>query len=500
MPQHVLGIALDTSSVTLVRLSGSPKSYEVTFAAQHALPQHEDPEEQAALQRDAWHALIAPLRLRGDTVLVALPTHDAVLRNLTFPFKEPRRIYQVLANALDEHMPFEPEDVVADFHALPPVPPNPGSRVLVAGMPAQHIAQALTFLHSEGLDPTVLDLDVFALANAALLGCANLPARTVLVDVNTERVLLTLLDQGAPVFARSLAYGLPAESEDLAAYAGRLSKHLQQTFYACENVLQQPYEPARLLLSSGSEVQARQLAEALQHALDLPTDLWRLTTAAAKTAQSRLAVPELGRYAVAFGMALRGLHRRAYGLNLRRAQFALHKDLQELRGRFMVLAGLAVLVLGLGSASVYLNTHYKAQRYAQVQEEITRVFRATLPDTRLVQPTVQLREKMRELEERLKAFGGMSGAQLSGLQILHEISARTPAALTLNIDTIAITTGVTDLGGTTDSYDDVVKLKNALEASPFFPSVKITNTKTDVGDKISFKLTINTSKTPGGTS
>jgi hypothetical protein len=44
----------------------------------------------------------------------------------------------------------------------------------------------------------------------------------------------------------------------------------------------------------------------------------------------------------------------------------------------------------------------------------------------------------------------------------------------------------------------VVKLKNALEASPFFPMVKITNTKTDVGNKISFKLTINTSKTPGG--
>jgi Tfp pilus assembly protein PilN len=182
---------------------------------------------------------------------------------------------------------------------------------------------------------------------------------------------------------------------------------------------------------------------------------------------------------------------------LRRERFALHKDLEELRGRFIGLGILAIGVIGVGIASLYFNMSYKAQRYAHLQDEITRVFRAALPEARMVQPTEQLRQKIRELEERLKAFGGMTGAQLSGLQILHEISARTPPSITLNVDNLAITTGTTDLGGSTESYDDVVKLKNALEASPFFPIVKITNTKTD-GNKISFKLTINTSKTSGG--
>src|SRR6266699_897281 len=77
-----------------------------------------------------------------------------------------------------------------------------------------------------------------------------------------------------------------------------------------------------------------------------------------------------------------------------------------------------------------------------------------------------------------KCVGWRTGAQLSALQILHEISARTPPSITLNVDNLAITTGPTDLIGTTESYDDVVKLKNALEASPFFPTVQIMNTKT----------------------
>jgi Tfp pilus assembly PilM family ATPase/Tfp pilus assembly protein PilN len=494
MPKHVLGIALDSNSITLVRLTGSIKSYEVTLATQYSLPRHDELQTQEALRREALQALLAMLRLHGDTILVALPAHNAVLRNLTFPFKDPRRIYQTLKFSLDEHMPFEPEEIVADFHPLPSGN-TPEARLLVAGMPEEAIAHALALLKGVGLDPTVLDLDVFGLANAALLGCTTLPARTVLVDVNAERALLTLLDHGTPVFARSLVYGLPEDDEALETYAGRLSKHLQHTFYACEHALQQTYEPELVLVSGVHGEQAGVLVKALQEANGIPAEVWRVTAASYKADQTRLATPDLGRYAVAFGMALRGLHRRACGLNLRRERFALHKDLEELRGRLVILGILAVGVIGLGIGSLYLNTYYKAQRYAQLQEEVTRVFRTTLPEDRMVQPAVQLHEKVRALEERLKAFGGMAGAQLSALQILNEISARTPSSITLNVDNLAITTGITDLGGTTESYDDVEKLRKALEASPFFPAVRMTNSRTDMNNKIAFKLTINTSKT-----
>jgi Tfp pilus assembly protein PilN len=107
---------------------------------------------------------------------------------------------------------------------------------------------------------------------------------------------------------------------------------------------------------------------------------------------------------------------------------------------------------------------------------------------------VQVREKMRELDNRLRAFGGVTGAQLSGLQILREISARIPSSITVDIDALTTTTDTTELSGITTSYDDVVKLKETLEASPFFPSVKINTTKSEVDNKVSFKLTLTTVK------
>src|SRR5262249_49236812 len=150
----------------------------------------------------------------------------------------------------------------------------------------------------------------------------------------------------------------------------------------------------------------------------------------------------------AFGAAARGLHRQAVGVNFRRERFELHRDIQELRGRLIGLGIMLVLVAGLGLCSLYLNNRSKAQRYEQLRAEIGRVFAETFPNVRAVQPTAQMRDKLREFEERLRAFGGVTGAQLSGLQILREVSDHIPAAVTVNVDNLTITTDTIDLSGT----------------------------------------------------
>ena len=85
----------------------------------------------------------------------------------------------------------------------------------------------------------------------------------------------------------------------------------------------------------------------------------------------------------------------------------------------------------------------------QLQANIEQVFRSTMPDTRMVQPMFQMEEKVRDISDRLRAFGGVSGAQLSGLQTLREISMRAPSELSLNVDSLTITSTTVDLSGVT---------------------------------------------------
>lgn len=497
MPNHVLGVVLDTTHVTLVRLTGSAKSYEISLALQQQFPHHPEPEEELLLRHQMLHELIDPMHLRGDTILAAVPAANGVLRTLDFPFTDQRRIRQTLKFALDEHMPFEPEDVLVDGYPLPTANTK-HARLLTVGMPAKVVAASLHMLHEVGLEPSVVDLDIFGLANAAAFGYKALPARVLALDVSLERTLLVVLEHGRFVSARSLAYGVPQDDTPLENWASRVSKHLQHTLYVYNHTAQDSYDPDLVLVSGAPSEHLEAIVAALQGHLSVPVGLWQLTASAYKPDTTRTAL-DLARYAVPFGLALRGLQTRAYGVNLRQEQFALHRESKALRGRLLAAGILTAVVLGLGVCVLSLENYYKEQRYTALQNEINKTFKSILPDARLVNPTVQLREKIRELEERMKAFGGVSGAQLSGLQILQEISARTPASITLNVDNLAITTGATDLSGTTGSYDDVVKLKSALEESSFFPSVKINNTRADVDNKIAFRLTVNTAKTAGNT-
>lgn len=493
MPQRVLGIELGTQSLALVQLIGTAKSYEVVAAVRQPWPQHANSDEQRQLRRQILHELIDTQQLRGDAVLVTLPAFHAALRNLILPFKDTRRIRQVLKYTLDEYIPFEPDEIVADFQLLPTDDANVTS-ILAAAVQQDLVAQTLELLQGVGLEPTSIDLDVFGLANAAILGSQSRLAKTILIDVQPARTLLVLIHRNTPVFTRSWAHGWPQPAVTIEAYASRLSKHLQHTMYAYENIAGQSYEADGFLLSGASGDDLESLATALRQEFGTAAEVWCITAGAYKDGSAHFPPANHPQFAVAFGTALRGLHRQAVGINLRRERFKLHRDIEELRGRLMVLGCLLIFLAGLGVGSLYLDDRYKTQRYAQLQEEIARTFRTTLPQTRMVQPVFQLQEKVREIRDRMQAFGGLSGGRLSGLQALREISARIPASLTLNVDTLTITTGTVNMSGTTESYGDVEKLKEALEASPAIAVVKINTTKADAANKVAFKLTITAEK------
>lgn len=499
MPKHVLGIEVTPRRLTLVQLTGTPKSYSITAAIQHPLPQAADVEEQLALQHQAVQEMVELYRLRADTVLTTLPAHKTILRNLTLPFKDTRRIRQTLKGALEEHMPLEPEDVIADFQALPDQANN-GAPLLVAALPQDLIADHLSLFQDTALEPAVVDLDAFALGNAALFGSSAIASDAVFIDLSPTRILITVLRHGTPVFIRSLAHRLALEATSPEELADQLNKHLQHTLYAYEHTVPEADEPAMILLAGTTHGHLAPLAAALKQEIELPVNVWQITSESCKASASHIDLENQPEYAIAFGAALRGLHRQAVGLNFRREQFELHRDLQEIRGPLIGLGVMLVFVAGLGLAGMYLNNYFKLQQHTQLQQHIGRIFQETLPNARMVQPTFQLREKVQGLKDRLHAFGGITGAQRSGLQILHEISSRIPPAISVDVDNLTITTDITDLSGTTASYDNIVKLKDALEASPYFASVKITNTKTDVANKVAFKFTITTVKTLDSTS
>ena len=489
MPTKVLGIALEDNHIAMIRLQGHTKSYDVTLALRQSLPAHDDAEQQAVLRRESVQRLVEDHGLRGDNVLVSLPAHRAILRNLALPFRDVRRIRQTIGFALDEHVPFEPEDVVVDFRRLPVQPTPQQTQVLAAAMPKRVIADSLALLTDAGLEPGVLDLDVFGVADAAVLGSSGLPGKTVVLHAGADRSLLTLMHDGAPVFARSLAQGPRAEDGELPD-AERLVRQLQHTLYACEDTLRQAYEPDLLLLSGPCREQLPALAAGMEESTGIPSRVWQLQAPGYQPSGGPVEGHHPTAHDVALGSALRGLHRQLRGFNLRRGEFAPHSNLRELRGKLVALGVMACAVGALGLGNLYLQNHFKAQRLDRVQNGIASVFSEILPGARMVQPLAQAQERMRDLERRVRAFGGLAGSQLSTLQILRELSARVPASLRLEVDNLAINGDSVEMSASAASYDNVVSLQNALAASPLLADVTINNTRQGSNNTVQFRLSL----------
>ncbi|ETX07648.1 MAG: hypothetical protein ETSY2_10015 [Candidatus Entotheonella gemina] len=491
MPKQVLGIELGTEHVAVVQATGTAKAYDITTAVSRAVSPSSDADDPFRPHQEVLEILLDTHRLRGDMIVVSLPASQTVIRNLTLPFRDPRRIRQVIKYTMDEHMPFDPDEVVADFQILPGADPS-HTPVIAAAVPQVLIADTLAIFHEIGLEPTIIDVDVSGLSNAAQLGLSSLPDRTLLVDIHPERALLTLHDQGKPFFARSWPNGWPQGSVTIETYAVRMSKQIQRTVYAYENTLQQSFDAESLMVSGVPEEDYSALAAVLQQSLGIPIEPWAHTTEAFRGNATAEGNREI---VVALGLALRGLHRQTVGFNLRREQFALHQDLQEIRGRLVVVGCLLMLLAAMGIGNLYLDMHFKAQRLQQLKTDIAHIFQATLPGERPIQPVFQMQEKVEELRNRLRTFGGLTGTQLSGLEALREISEKVPPGheLNLNVDSLTITANTVDISGVTGSIEDVVKLRDALETSTAIDEAKIIRNKKE-SDKVAFKLTITIAK------
>jgi Tfp pilus assembly protein PilN len=253
--------------------------------------------------------------------------------------------------------------------------------------------------------------------------------------------------------------------------------------------MQRSFDAACLVLSGVPETDYSALAAVLQQSLGVPIEPWAHTTEAFRGNATAEGDPQT---VVALGLALRGLHRQAVGLNLRRERFALHQDLQELRGRLVVVGCLLVLLAVMGITSLYLDVHFKAQRLQQLKTDIAQIFQATLPDERPIQPVYQMQDKVQAINDQLRVFDSLIGTQLSGLETLREVSEMVPpqTILTLNVDNLSITPNVVDIVGTTNSYENAQKLRDALEASAGFEKVTIVRVGNSSNNKVEFKLTI----------
>ena len=145
-----------------------------------------------------------------DIVISALPPDLVAKRLLDLPFKDSRRLHQVVPFALEEHLPFPVDNATVAFTRV--AREGEHSIVMAAMVRKADLQHHLDLLQKAGLDPKIVTLAPLALAamfTRGTNGNGNKPMAHLVVEGDESSTSAVLVDLGGtPRALRSMRGGL----------------------------------------------------------------------------------------------------------------------------------------------------------------------------------------------------------------------------------------------------------------------------------------------------
>src|SRR5208337_2571802 len=143
-----------------------------------------------------------------DIVISALPGDRVANRILELPFKDSRRLHQVVPFALEEHLPFPIDNGTVAFTRVGREDDH--TLVMAAMVRKSDLEHHLELLQKAGLDPKTVTIAPLALAAMYTRGRNGAtPMAQVVVESDEQSTTLVLVDPaGTPRALRSLGGGL----------------------------------------------------------------------------------------------------------------------------------------------------------------------------------------------------------------------------------------------------------------------------------------------------
>jgi general secretion pathway protein L len=500
MAHRILGIDLGAWSVKVAELeAGFRQSHLVATYERRLLPAHEGESELDTAARTAA-ALIADQRLAPEMVATSL-RGTAMLRMVTLPFSDPKKIEQVLAYELEPEVMGNFEDLVLD--SVISSSSEKGTRVLAVAVERAQVRAVIDALGKVGAEPRLVGASSLAYAALRDRGFATDAAPQLIVDIGHRQTQVCVLAGEQVLFARTIARGgedvtvaivdafrmqypdaeeakhaqafilAPGESpttqqhrrvdEAVREAVRPLVRDLRQTVAAYRASGEAP-PPERLLLTGGG-ARLRGLPEHLALEVGLPVGRLEL-----------LPGPFLGpglepggevACAQALGLALAEAAPLPQ-VNLRKGELAYRTDYSYLRGKAGYLAAAVLTMLAFAAVNAVASLralHREADALEKrLERETTEVFGEKRLDGRAVSE---------ELRQGPK--GGLpSIPTLSAYDVLDEISHHVPPADKgkLDITELEIKPKKTYIKANAESAQQVDDLVEALKKVDCFEDIQ----------------------------
>ena len=418
-----------------------------------------------------------------DIVISALPSDRVVKRLLELPFKDARRLHQVVPFALEEHLPFPVDNGAVAFSRFGQV--NGHTLVMAAMVRKIDLQHHLDLLARAGLDPKTVTLAPLALA-AMFTRSRNgaKPQAHLVVEGDESSTSVVLVDlAGTPRVLRSMRGGLMMSDGSAVSQeaAGPILNSVRQTLLAQGEEMDQ------------TEVIMAGAASAFPTVRGLISDSLSMSVrdggAFDYTGLFEGSIPTSGKFASCLAMLLGELPTKPLNLiNFRQGEFLFRGRVRGDLTPFYLSGILGAAMFALLALHFILGVSANLHKLHMVNAEIAAVAGPVLGESDPADATTQLKNGIAKMNKRLALIGG-NLTHHSPLDTLVAVSRALPPRFPVEMADVQIDPNALRVTGQADSFATVDEAKKALDNSGYFGTIQISHAKAGSDpNKVDFRM------------
>ncbi len=217
---HLVGLDIGSSFIKVAELKVTGKGYVLHRFGMSRIPPGSIVEgrivDMDSLANDI-RLLFKTQKIREKNVAISTGGHSVVIKTINTIVNDETQLHDTIHSEAEQYIPYDIDDVNIDYQVLGESDFSPDQmNVLLVAVKKDLVAEYIELIQLAGLNPTIIDVDTFALQNVyEILPYENREKTTLLIDVGASKTSLNILKANVSLMMRDTISGTNQITEEI---------------------------------------------------------------------------------------------------------------------------------------------------------------------------------------------------------------------------------------------------------------------------------------------
>ncbi len=205
-----MGLDIGSNAVKLVELKATKNGYQLKNIGEAVLPPNSIVNkiiEKREAVTDTISSLFEDLRVKTRNVAISISGHSVIIKKVSLPKMSEKELRESIPWELEQYIPQSIHDVNYDYQVIPGETPEGNIDVLIVAAKKDVTNSYVSIVNDVGLNPVVVDVDVFALENMYEINYPDSEGLVALANIGASVTNINILKDGVSIFTRDITTG-----------------------------------------------------------------------------------------------------------------------------------------------------------------------------------------------------------------------------------------------------------------------------------------------------